>query len=163
MRFDKSIWGRWVIRAFAALNFMFAAVGAYAVGEGAAPILARVHDSPATPYVREIYYSMTVIDLACLVMLTVAGIYLWGLNGRGLRICNFVFTIEIAWFLGTTAMGLTLAMSSGRWMLLGRSIEAASGIGSLGTTPQIVTAYPVLALVVLNLVRGSFRNHALQK
>jgi len=105
---------------------------------------------------------MTLIDLACLLTLTVGSIYLWQLNRRGLRICNLVFGVEIAMFFGGGA-GLVLMMLGGRWAAVGLSMGAAEGTGGLAIAPQIITAYPVLALVVLNLARGSFRNDALRQ
>lgn len=153
---------RRVIQTIGILNILVTAAGVYVASTGAVPILARVHDSPATPYVRELCYVMSLVDFCCLVALTVGGIYLVRLKRSGLRICNLVFVIEIAWFLATAVTGFTSAMSSGRLALLGHSIAAASGIGSLGTAPQIITAYPVLALIFLNSARGAFPNHALQ-
>ncbi|MGA3168502.1 MAG: hypothetical protein ABSF14_20560 [Terriglobia bacterium] len=161
MHFKNPKWGHRVIRAFGALNILFAAVGVYAVSGTAVSVFARLQDSADQPYVREAYYIMTLVDLACLLALTVGGTYLWRLSRRGLVISNVVFVTEIAWFIGNVALALALGMSGGRWGLLGGSIAAAGGIGAMGTAPQIITAYPVWALVALNLVCGSFPNHAL--
>jgi hypothetical protein len=162
MHFRNPTWGRRVIRAFGVLNILFAAVGVYAVSDYAVPVFTRLHDSAEEPYVREAYYIMTLVNLGCLLALTIGGTYLWRLNRRGLAISNLVFVTEIAWFISKVALGLILGMSGGRWGLLGMSIMAAGGIGGLGTAPQILTAYPVWALVALNLVRSTFPNHALQ-
>ena len=154
MRFSGR-WGRRIIRAIAIMNILMVAFGGYVAAKGAAPIIARVHNSPTEPYVRQAYFVSTFVDAGCLIMLVVGAVYLLRLNRLGLRICNFVFAKEVAWFLGSAWIALALGMS-GRWGLLGQSIGAAGGIGSLGTTPQIITGYPVLALIFLNLARGGF-------
>jgi hypothetical protein len=161
MSLINPLWARRIIRAVAIMNILFGGYGGYLAGRGAKGILARVLNSPAKPWVHEAYCVMTLVDLCCLLMLAVGGVFLLQLNRVGLRICNLAFVMEIAWFLGTSWVPLALAMSRGRWALLGQSIAAAGGIGSLGTAPQFIIGYPVLALVILNLARGGFRNSAL--
>jgi hypothetical protein len=141
------------------MNILFATFGGYAAAAGAAPIIARVHASPTTPYVRQVYLISTFVDAGCLIMLVVGAAYLLRLNRLGLRICNTVFAIEIAWFLGSSWISLALGML-GRWTHLSLSIAAAEGIGSIGIIPQIITGYPVLALILLNLARGGFPDSA---
>jgi len=161
MQFTNPTWGPRIIRAFGALNILFAAAGFYLVSETAPRILSRLQNSADQPCVREAYIIMTVVDLCCLVPLTVGGMYLLRLKRRGLVISSIVFVTEIAWFFGTVALGLALGMSGGRGELFGMSIMAAGGIGNMGAGPQILTVYPVWALVVLNLVRSSFPSRAL--
>jgi hypothetical protein len=141
------------------MNILFAAFGAYVAAAGAAPVIARVHNTAAEPYVRQVYFASTFVDAGCLIMLVVGAAYLLRLNRFGRRICNFAFAIEIAWFLGFAWFPLALWML-GRWALPGRSIAAAAGIGGMAMTPQIITGYPVLALIFLNLARGGFPDHA---
>lgn len=161
MKFSDPGWGRRIIRAIAVLNILFAAFGGYAAAAGAAPIIARVHNSPAEPYVRQVYFISTFVAAGCLIMLVVGAAYLLRLNRLGLRICNVVFAIEIAWFLANALLlPLIWVMSGGRAHAFTDSIAGATGIGGIGTTPQIVTGYPVLALIFLNLARGGFPNHA---
>jgi hypothetical protein len=141
---------------------LFAAAGLYLLTGSLPRIVARLEDSPGEPYVREAYFTMTIVDLCCLVALAIGGMHLLRLKRRGLVISSIVFVTEIVWFIATGALELALGMSGGRWALLGMSIAGAGGIGGLGTAPQILTAYPVWALVALNLVRSTFPNHALQ-
>jgi hypothetical protein len=163
MHFWYSTWNRIVIRVFGVLNMAFAAVGLYAVGETALSVTARGHDSAQQLCVREAYYVMTSVDSCCLVALVVGGIYLWRLRRRGLAISNIVFLTEIAWFLGTTALAMALGMSRESWWPFGMSIAGAGGIGGVGTAPQMLTGYPILAIVTLNLVRGGFPDGSLQR
>jgi hypothetical protein len=144
------------------MNILFAGLGGYVAGTGAGPIIARVHGCPGAPYVRQAYFVLALVDLGCLLLLTVGGVYLLRLNRLGLRICNLVFPVEIGWFLAGSCVPLALGMSGGKWASLGRSIAAAGGIGSLGSAPQILVGYPVFALIFLNLARGGFPNSAPQ-
>jgi hypothetical protein len=137
------------------MNILLASFGGYVAIAGAGPIIARVHNSSAAPYVRQVYFISTFVDAGCLVVLVVGAIYLLKLDRLGLRICSFVYAIEIAWFLGFASIPLALGML-GRWPLLGTSIATALGIGALGTEPQLMIGYPVLALIFLNLARGGF-------
>ena len=162
MPFRNSTWGPGIIRVFGALNILFAAVGFYFLGESAPRTIARVHNSADQPCVREVYWTMTVIELCCLLALAIGGVYLLRLKRRGLVVSNFVFAAEIAWFFGTTALALTLGMAGGQAGLLGMSTFAAGGIGGMGTAPQILTAYPLWALVALNLLRGRFPDGPIQ-
>lgn len=160
MRLRDPGWARRIIRLIAILNILLAGFGGYAAATGAASIIAGVHASPTTPYVRQLYFISTLVDAGCLVMLVVAAVYLLRLDRLGLRICNLVFGIEIAWFLASVLTPLAL-WRLGRCALLGHSIAAAVGIGGIGTTPQIITGYPVLALIFLNLARGGFLDSGL--
>ena len=162
MGFSNPVWNRRIIRTIGTASVLLALLGGYAVIE-AGPVLRRLRDSPAKPYVREAYCVMGLVDLCCLVTVAVGGVYLLRLRRAGLIISNVGFAIEIAWFL---ANGLLLPLIwfiwGGRAHALTDSIAAASGIGSIGTTPQILTGYPVLALIFLNLARGGFRKSAPQ-
>ena len=141
------------------MNILFAAFGGYVAGIGARHIVPRLHSSATTPYLRQVYLVSTSVNAGCLVMLAVGAVFLLRLNRLGLRICNFVFATEIAWFLGFALIPLVLGML-GRWPLLGRSIATALGIGMLPTEPQLMIGYPVLALIFLNLARGGFPDSA---
>jgi len=147
--------GRWVTRAFGALNILLATVGIYAMCEGAGSVLRTLHNSTELPYVREAYYVMTLVDFGSLLALVIGGIDLCQLRRRGLRISNIVFVTEVAWELGTSLLPLILGTINGRWAPVGISIAGAGGIGSVGTAPQILIGYPIWALIGLNLARKS--------
>lgn len=158
MSFRNPVWSRRILRGIGIANILFAVFGGFLAARGVAQILPRLRDSPIEPYEREVYCIMTLVDLCCLLVLSVGGIYLSRLHRIGLKICNIVFAVEIAWFLAGAWIPLALG---GRWAPLGDSIAAAGGIGAVGTGPQIITGYPVLALIFLNLARGGFPDNAL--
>ena len=67
---------------------------------------------------------------------------------------NYVFSMEILFFVLSSLIALRLAMSSNpRAASIGMSLAAVAGIGSMGTALQFLTAYPLIALVALNLAR----------
>jgi len=157
MSFSNLVWNRRIIRTIGIVSILLAFVGGYFALSSAPHILARLRDTPALPYHREAYCVMTVVELCCLVALTIGGVYLILLRRAGLIISNVVFAVEIAWFLLQASVPL-LVVSAERGYRLGRSIGAAGGIGGLGAAPQDLTGYPVLALIFLNLARRGFPN-----
>jgi hypothetical protein len=159
--FSNPTWNRRIIRTIGIISILLALLGGYFAVTEAPRILPRLHDSPAEPYVREAYCVMTVVDLCCLVGLTIGGVYLILLRRAGLIISNVVFAIEIAWFLLQASLPL-LVVSAGGGYRPGASIGGAGGIGGLGTTPQMIIGYPVLALIFLNRARGGFPNESLR-
>jgi hypothetical protein len=72
------------------------------------------------------------IDLTLLLGLLYAGYLLLNLNRKGLLISNVVLSVELFYWLGSS---LTPSLSS---------------FSNFGLLPQIVTAYPLLALALLN-------------
>lgn|SRR5208337_1972147 len=161
MSFSNPVWNRRIIRMIGTASIFLALFGGLFAVTSAPRSLAGLRDSPAQPYVREAYCVMAFVDLCCLVTLTVGGVYLLRLRRAGLIISNVGFAIEIAWFLANgLLLPLIWSMSGGRARALTDSIAGATGIGSIGTTPQIVIGYPVLALIFLNLARGGFPRNA---
>jgi hypothetical protein len=159
MSLSNPVWNRRIIRTIGTASIFFALFGGFFAVTSAPRSLAGLRDSPAHPYVREAYCVMAFVDLCCLVTLTVGGVYLLRLRRAGLIISNVGFAIEIGWFLGSgLLLPLIWFVSGGRARALTDSIAGATGIGSIGTTPQIITGYPVIALIFLNLARGAFRN-----
>jgi hypothetical protein len=152
-------WVQRIIRAIGVVNILFAAIGGcLAAFELVMGGFVGVQNSPTEPYVRQVYFIFTFMDAACLVMLVIGSAYLLRLKRLGLRICNWVFATEIARFFASSLIPPALFMS-GRTLLAG-SIAAAGGIGSAAIVLQIITGYPVLALIVLNLSRRGFSNGA---
>lgn len=103
------------------------------------------------PYLAEAFFTMTAINLVCLVVLLVAVPYLWRLDRLGLVICNLLFAFEIFYFIAKSAIGLTLSMWGGKYAPYANSMAGAAGIGNMGLALQFLTAYPIIALTVLNI------------
>ena len=164
MKFSSPVWNRRIIRTIGTVSILFALFGGYLTVTGVPRVLPRLRDSPDQPYVREAYSVMTFVDLCCLITVAVGGAYLLRLRRAGLIISNVGFAVEIGWFLADgLLLPLIWTMSGGRADALTHSIAGATGIGSIGTTPQIITGYPVLALIFLNLARGGFPRAAAER
>lgn len=155
----KRNWEKPTIRAFGCANLFFVAVGVYFQVETLLSV--RRHHRPiaGAPYDIQAFYVMTALDFVSLVLLAAAGLYLLSRNRRGLLLCNVVFIYEITSFIFGVLLGLGFSMAGGKWALVGMSVAAAGGIGNMGTSPQLLTGYPVIGLIVLNLARRSFDGH----
>jgi hypothetical protein len=65
-----------------------------------------------------------------------------------------VFSLEILFWVATTVVGLALAMSHNRAAAeISDGMAAVGGIANMGTALQVLTGYPIIGLVVLNIVR----------
>lgn len=140
-----------VVRAFTVTNVLMVVVGLYFLFDSLNGFIPERFPAAEFPHFAQVYYTMTAIDLACLLALLLGTPFLWRLERRGLVICNAVFGFEILYLLGNAFLGLALAESGAKARLLGDSMAAASGIGRMGTVPQIVTGYPIIGLIVLNI------------
>ncbi len=125
--------------AFGALGFylLFGAVAAYATNPD------RVHD-PEVPYKVEAFIVRTSINFVFLVLLFFAGLWLLKLRSQGVRLSNWLFVFKIIYFLAPPF----LFRGTGP---LAMSIAATGGTGEMGTTPMLITGYPILALIGLNI------------
>lgn len=146
------IWPAMLIRTFSMLNIFLVLTGLFFLLQTALFFAARVPrpDDPAS--FAEAYYVRTVINVFCLLILLLASKPLWQLEPRGLRICNLVFAFEIAYFVTSAALGLSLELSDGGTRSqIAASIAATGGIGNMGLSLQLITGYPVVGLIVLNI------------
>jgi len=146
-------WPKILLRAFGVGNLFHAVVGAYFLVDGLARFLRRTGD-PTVPYETSAYYTRWVVNLVFVALLLPSGALLLRLRRRGITFSNYLFGSEIAYFLGSAAMELALSMSKNHeLLLLGHSLAATAGIGNMGTALQLTTAYPLVALLALNLAR----------
>jgi len=90
---------------------------------------------------------MVATNSILLALLVFGGIRLWQLKTRGVVVCNGVFVAEILYFM---ALGFLWNAASPS---LSMSVAAATGVGSMGLSPQLICGYPLVALVCLNLAR----------
>jgi len=149
-----------IIRAFGIVHLLMAAFGLLLCGETAFHFPQRNPWSPAQPYLAQVFWTMTTINFLFLLTLVVCGLWCLRTDRRGLRLCNLLFTLEILYWAvpPVLALYLGLALKQHAWAVgLSRSIGGAAGIGNMGLSPQILTAYPVFALIVLNVVYHRLR------
>ena len=68
--------------------------------------------------------------------------------------CIAVFAAEIGYWLIEVELGMTDVS----WF---RDIGGLGGLGNMGLAPQIVTAYPLIGLIILIFVRRSLRGEVM--
>jgi hypothetical protein len=143
-------WGRTVIRSFGIANWFYGLTGAYFLVDG----LRRVNHFGRYPYEAKAYYFYVSINAALLFAYFITGYWLILIRRRGAVFSNYVFSIEILFFVLSSLIPLKLVMSgSATAVSVGMSLGAVGGIGNMGTALQSITAYPLIALVALNLAR----------
>ena len=139
-------WSAVTYRVFATGNVLVVLVGllflvptAWSVGVGA------VENAPPNSHFAFWFWAMAFMNLCFLVSLVVGGIHLVRLRPSGVTICNAVFVGEITYFLTIGFLWSALPVASG--------VAEATGVGNMGLSPQLISAYPLIALICLNLAR----------
>ena len=112
----------------------------------------RTHYHPGQPYLLQMFYLFNALDFICLVIGLVSAVPLWRLKRSGLFSCNLLFGFELLYFFVIAFLQLTFGGSSNQVLKgMAMSMAGATGIGGLGLALQYVTAYPVIALIALNV------------
>ena len=144
-------WPAVTYRVFAIGNVLVVLVGllfllptAWSVGLGA------VENVPTNSHFATWFWAMAFINLCFLALLALGSAYLFRLRPSGVTICNAVFVTEILYFLVVGFLwSLPGPVSSG--------VGAATGVGNMGLSPQLICGYPLVALIFLNLARWKRR------
>lgn len=143
-------WPFFTLRAFAIANFIVAGLGLLFVAEAVYGVrAAALRNTTETPDFIFSFWVMTAINLCFLGFLVLGSVYLLKPRMLGVVVCNAVFITEILYFLsgGMFFWGPAVPKS------ISMSVAAATGIGNMGLAPQLISAYPLFALVGLNLAR----------
>jgi hypothetical protein len=150
-------WPAVTYRVFAIGNFLAVLIGllfllptAWSVRVGA------VENAPTNSHFAAWFWALAFINLCFLALLVVGGAHLFQLRPSGVTICNAVFAGEIFYFLviGFLWHALPRPVSMG--------LAAATGVGSMGIGPQLISGYPLVAFICLNLARRKReRTHAI--
>jgi len=145
-------WPVLTIRALAVISSLFSLLGVYLVIREVFLLATGPDANSDIPYLATAFYLRIVIHLALLGALILGSIFVWKLGRLGLAICNSVFAAEIVYFLGGSLIIMPLlTLLGGKSCLFGDSLGATAGIGDMGILPQVLTGYPIIALIVLNL------------
>jgi hypothetical protein len=147
-------WPKSVVRLFGLLNFLYGAAGAYFVLDGLVRVSQRVQHLAKYRYDPIVFDVELAINALLLAGLILAAYWLVRLDRRGTVLSNYVFSLEILFWVVIAVVDLPLAMSHNRTAEeISKSMGAVAGIANMGTAPQILTGYPIIGLVVLNIVR----------
>ncbi len=153
-------WWKAAIRLFGILNILFASLGLVLLIGGFLEPSVRSQKVGDPRYYVEAYYAYTGINFLFLLLLIVAGIFLWRLQNRGRVLSNLLFCLLIIYWVASSALGLFLSMSPREGAVrIGSSMAAAAGTGNMGIAPLLMPGYPLIGLVVINLAYRRLRRH----
>jgi len=142
-------WPVLVFRVFAIANFVFAGIGLLFLGSSVMGLrAANLGNTSTHPYFLQAFWAMTATNFVFLALLVFGGIRLLQLRTLGVIVCNGVFVAEILYF-----MSLGFLWSSAFPTTVSMSVAGATGVGSMGVSPQLLCGYPLVALISLNLAR----------
>ncbi|MBI3405097.1 MAG: hypothetical protein HY046_06525 [Acidobacteria bacterium] len=149
----KTRWAFITVRAFAVFNALFGGLGLALLADGLFRFFFMGRAFYNEAYYPEVFLIKTTINLICVLMLLVAAVFLWRLERRGLLLSNSVFCLELVYFIFVDSWLEQWLMMSGneRAQAIGHAIGATGGTGNMGIAPQIITGFPVMGLILLNL------------
>jgi len=145
-------WGRTLIRSFGIANWLLGLTGAWFL----IVTQRRVHARHLWPnsYDAGAYCFLVTINALFVLAILLTGYWLILIRRRGVVFSNYVFSGEILFWVLSIAVELALGMSGNATAVsVGTSLAAMEGVGNMGIAPQILTAYPLIALIALNLAR----------
>ena len=95
-------------------------------------------------------YLMASMNLVFAVALFVAGVFLWRLRRKGLLLLVCTLIGEAAYFMSLSGVVMFLHRSAdGASRELSRTISALTGVGNFALGLQLVTAFPIVAGVLI--------------
>ena len=142
-------WPLITFRVFAATNFLIAILGGLFL---VITVTSITHagawgNKPAEPYFILAFWMMFATNICFLGLLGFGGFYLLRRRMLGVTVCNVVFVAEILYF------GIIGFLWGPLPRPISMSVAAATGVGNMGLGPQLVSSYPLIALVCLNAAR----------
>ena len=136
-------WPFITFQVFGATNFLVAILGmlflvlsviSMALAEG-------FGNAPNNPYFVPSFCAMIAMNICFLGLLMVGGFYLFQRRMLGVAVCNVVFVAEILYFFAVGLLWGSLPRA------ISMSVAAATGVGNAGLGPQLVSGYPLIALI----------------
>ena len=134
-------------RTIAALNIVFAIQGFWALGKASYIALSTMPGHVAARYVPQFFIAFSACNVLFLLGLMLSASLLWGMRHRAVRRSNILFVAIIVYiFLKDMAGGIA--------GVLGASVTLANlDGGNAGLLWMELSGYPLVALVVLNVVK----------
>ena len=144
-----SSWPASTTRAIGIMNMILGAVGCVLVVRG---ILIVLRSTSSEPFLTEVSFLRLGLNLVFLIVLILAGVFLVRFQRRGVLLTNIALGAEIAYLIFGSGLGLFLSLSQNQtFSLVGNALAATGGSGNIGLAPQLLLAYPLLALAALNI------------
>jgi hypothetical protein len=140
---DVVKWPGRILFGFGIANMLLVAAGAVLTAQTLSSF--RPVYTAAAPYTVQAFRVMVSINVLFLLSLAVTGRYLIKRDMRIIRFCNILFCIEPLYFVAVALMWLNSKY--------GMSVGTATGVANEASTIQLITGYPIIALVLLNIAR----------
>ena len=139
-------------RILGTLNLIFGGLGLIALLFNAV----GYHGLPASfiqeygPFMPKPFHEMVIASVILLPLLVLVGILLWRANRSAVVLCGMVFVAELIYFVAFWYRW-PLGISPLNWPIV------ATGLLNFGLYLQIVTAYPVIGLILLGMTRRGLK------
>jgi len=150
MRYEMRGWARNVIYGLAIVNVALIGAGTYFELEG----LVRFRDwgRPGNPpYYLAVFCTENALNAAFLGALLIGSLLLWRRPRAGRWTCTAVFAGEIVYVVGSVVFEFIAHFRGGQAALIEWAMGATGGTGNMGIALQMISGYPIIALVLLNL------------
>lgn len=136
-----------VFRGLAVITALQAVAGLFLVSLGLSSYTTtRASFGADYPYFGLIYVALTAVNVSVLVLLFTSALRIWRLQRRGLFLLVLTLCFEFAYF-----AALTIANTNMQRDELSMAGAVLIGTGMMALVPQLFTAYPLIALVLLML------------
>jgi hypothetical protein len=144
-----------LLRGIGGVTLAFCVSGFYYWGLAALRVFRHPFTSPEAPFFRAAFWTMSCIDAILLAAIAFASFQLVRLRPKAAIIyaCSVLASVAYAFLPGSL------------WLIpngIGRSIAAASGVGSMGTAPlmmfPIPFAYPLISVVLVSVGRWKIKS-----
>ena len=145
-------WPKITIRTIALGNVAMGAIGLFLQIDSFVRFSQRHQFNATRPYETYAYWVVACIAFLFVSLALISGLLLWRTSRSALRICNLLFGAQLVYWVGGTMLDVMLATSKSesahRFVT---TLASVNGIGNMGLAPQVLSLYPVWALVLLNL------------
>jgi len=154
-------WARIVLRTVGAVNAALALLGTSFLADSVHFFLTRYTVEWSYPYFRFAFIAMTLVNVAFLVILLITAVRFIQVRVSSINPYSLMVLAE---FLYSVTTGILWRAERG----IGRSIAAATGVGNMGVGPfefcfLVPFLYPVVSMVLLQIIRQRYSSHQLKK
>ncbi len=145
-------WPRITIRTIAVGNVAMGAIGLFLQIDSVVRFSQRHQFAPTRPFETYAYWVVACMAFVFASLALISGFFLWRTSRSALRLCNLLFGAQLVYWVGGAMLDVMLATSKSEWAhRLVTSLASVGGIGNMGLAPQVLSLYPVWALMLLNL------------
>ena len=142
-----SKWKSVLLRLFGLLHLIYVGLGFYLVTLTLLIVSSRggwtYLLADPIPYYAQVYAAKTATNIAILTVLAVAAVLLLRLKANAVRVNNWLFGSFVVYFLADVFVP---------WGPFDVAVGVTGGVGNMGIAPMIITGYPLICLVALNLL-----------